>query len=889
MRIIQANKWFHFFLVVILSITISACGGGSDGSTVDPVGQGNPTPTPTPTPIPAARNLQQIVISPYLDSVAKGGQVHFSTIGIYDDQSSEDISADVIWSVDDETLASVDTSGNVLPLKAGMVTVYASTNGLQAQRSLTINDVSLDSIQVIPQQVELANGMQQTFQAIGNYSDGSTQDLSQQVLWGSSDTQVVQMASAVAQGKSVGSAIISASLDGISGQAILGVNSAQLQRIEITLNTPSLEIGLSSSISVQGFYSDQSISDVTSLASWQIDDTSVISIDASTEIVKALAVGTATIQADVSGFQANVSIQVNDAVLSKIEISPVNSSLPAGYKQQLQATGIYSNQTSQDLTQQVTWVSSNDAVAEIDNRLLSKGEVTAVNKGSTIITAYFAGKSATADLTVSDAVLTSIDVSPSSSKVAMGLQQQFKAIALYSDGSQTVVTDKVEWSSASSKATLVGSNKPGLFQANTQGNVFIIAKLNNEQGFTSLEITSATLDSLSLELETDKQALGTTQQLIARGHYSDGSNVEVTDQVNWGSSNTSVARVSNADGSKGLVTALSSGSVSVTAQFESIQANQAVEITAAVLQQIQISASSTDVFYINQQRTLGAVGTYSDGSTQSLTGQVQWISSSDQVVAVSNAGGSHGLMTALSAGLASVSASFAGVDSNALSLQVIDDPNHPASISISATPNVILNNGADSTTLQATIQALQSQGVIVDGTEVNFIIQEDGGTRTVAATTVDGVASISLTSTFNGFILVTAEVTNTDLNATTAVYSTDNFVRVLQVARGSKVVLLENNTVYQQGSLFVLYIRNLSNRDFNVLEFLVKNGGVDFSDSPVTDIAYLSGGVLEGGEYTVAGYQLDLDTPNNTISMEYILQDIPSQYKFGFGVNFNTP
>ncbi len=893
MSITQPNKWFNFFLVVMLSITISACGGASGSSAAEPASQVNPSSvTPDPvTTAPAARNLQQIVISPYLESIAKGAQIHFTSIGIYDDQSSEDISSEVIWSVDDETLASIDTSGNVLPLKAGVVTVLASTNELQAQRSLTINEATLDSIQVIPQQVEIANGMQQTFQAIGNYSDGSTQDLSQQVSWASSDTQLVQIASAVARGKSVGSAAILATLDGVSGQASLTVNSAQLQRIEISLNTPSLEVGLSSTISVQGVYSDQTISDVTALASWQVDDTSVVSVDASSTIVKALAVGTATIQADVSGFQADVSVLVNDAVLSKIEISPVNSSLPAGYKQQLQATGIFSNHTSHDLTEQVTWVSSDAAVAEVDNRLLSKGEVTAVGKGSTIISAYFAGQSAVADLTVSDAELMSIDVTPSSSKVVMGLQQQFEAIALYSDGSQKVVTDKVEWSSGSSKVTLVGSNKPGLFQANNQGDVLIIAKLNNVQSFTSLEITSATLDSLNLVLEVDKQALGTTQQLIAYGQYSDGSTVEVTDQVNWGSSNALVARVSNASGSKGLVTALSTGSVSVTAQLDSMQSSKALEITAAVLKQLQVSASSTDAFYINQQRALDAIGTFSDGSTQNLTGQVQWISSSDQVVTVSNASESVGLMTALSAGAASVSASFAGVDSNLLSLQVIDNPNLPASISISATPNVILNNGADSTTLKATVQPLQSQGVIEDGTRVNFIILEDGVSHIVAATTVGGEASISLTSVFNGFILITAEVENTDLNATTSIYSTDNFVRVLQIIPASKVVLINNNTEYEQGSLFALFIRNLSNRDLNVARFEVKNGEDNLPGSPVTDTnsVYLSGGVLEGSEYIVVGYELDFVTPNNGISLVYVLTDAARQNEYLLTYHFNTP
>ncbi len=878
MSFFHPNKLFHLLILALLAFSLTAC-GGSGGSTADPA------------PVtPSARSLQQIVISPYLDSVAKGGLVHFSTTGIYDDQSSEDITTQVIWSVDDETLANVDSSGNVLPLKAGVVTVTASTNGLQAQRSLIINEATLDSIQVIPQQVGLANGMQQTFQAIGNFSDGSTQDLSQQVSWASSDTHVVQMASAVALSNSIGSATISASLDGVAGRASLSVTSAQLQRIEVSMDNSNLEVGLSTPISVQGFYSDGSVRDVTALASWQVDNTAVVSVDESTKVVKALAVGSSTVQADVSGFQADIDIQVNDAVLSKIEITPVNASVAAGFKQQLQATGIFSNQTSKDLTDQVTWVSSDTTVAEIDNRQLSKGEVTAIQKGNTIISAYFADKSVTTDLTVSDAELMSINITSSSSKVALGLQQQFEATALYSDGSQKIVTDIVEWSSGSNKATLVDKDKPGLFQTNSQGNVLVIAKLKNEQSFTNLEITSATLNNLSLVLESDQQALGTAQQLIAYAQYSDGSTVDVTNHVNWISNNTSVAKVSNADGSKGVVSTVSTGSVSISAQLDSKQSSQTVEITAAVLQQIQISAFSNDSFYVNQQRALDAVGTYSDGSTQNLTGQVQWASTSELIVAVSNASESSGLMTALSEGSTNISASFSGITSNTLALQVVDNPNLPASISISATPNVILNNGSDSTTLNATVQPLQSQGVIADGTEVNFIILEGGVSRIVSATTVDGVARITLSSSqLNSFIPVTAEVANSDLNATTSVYSTDNFASVFQIVSASKALLIDNNTVYQQGSQFALFIRNLSNRDFEVITYLVKNGGVNFHDSPVTDAIYLSDGLLEGGEYTVAGYQLDEDTPDNTISIEYIMKNPVTLKGFGFWVNFNRP
>ncbi len=751
-------------------------------------------------------------------------------------------------------------------------------------------DVSLDSIQVIPQNVELASGVQQSFQAIGNYSDGSTKDLSKQVEWLSSDTQVAQVTAAVAVSNAAGTATISATLNGVSGQASLSVNSDILQSIEIIVNNPNLPVGLSSSITVLGFYSDQTIRDVTELASLQVDDASLVSIDSTTAMVQAIAIGHTTIRADVSGIQDEMALQVNDAVLSKIKISPENSTIAAGYKQQFTATGIYNNQSSWDLTGLVTWDSSDELIAEVDNQLQTKGEVTAIKKGSAILSAHFDEKSASTDLMVNDATLVSIDVTPASRTVAVGLQLQFEAIALYSDGSQKVVTDQVEWSSDSQIASLVSSNNPGRFKTNSPGDVLLIAKLNNKQGFTNLKISDATLDSLNVVAVTDKQALGTSQKLTANAKFSDGSEVDVTDQVSWVSTDASVAHVSNAAGDRGLVTALSTGTVSISAHMESISSSQTLEVTEGILQQIQLSSSSEDPLYINQQRSLDAVGIYSDGSQQNLTQQVQWMSSDDQIIAVSTASESPGLLTALSAGSASVSASFAGVTASDLSFQVIDNPDYPASISLSASPNVILNDGADSTTLQATVKPLQTSGAIEDGTVVNFIILENGVTRNDTATTIDGVASVRLTSVDVGSILVTAEVVDTDINATTTVNSTDNFARALLIGKSAEVIMSSDKSTYQPGSKFFLYLRNLSNRDFNILAFLARLDGVDFPDSPIKDASYLSEGVLEGGEYTSAGYQLDqVVTADKVISTGYILSDSATNKVFFFTVDYTVP
>ena len=75
-------------------------------------------------------------------------------------------------------------------------------------------------------------------------------------------------------------------------------------------------------------------------------------------------------------------------VLSSIVVTPAPpANLPASLSQQFTATGSYSNGTTQNITAQVTWASSNTAVATIS----AVGLATGVAAGSTNITASLSG------------------------------------------------------------------------------------------------------------------------------------------------------------------------------------------------------------------------------------------------------------------------------------------------------------------------------------------------------------------------------------------------------------------------------------------------------------------------------------------------------------------
>jgi Domain of unknown function (DUF4082)/Bacterial Ig-like domain (group 2)/Putative Ig domain len=88
--------------------------------------------------------------------------------------------------------------------------------------------------------------------------------------------------------------------------------------------------------------------------------------------------------------------------LTSITVTPANSSLTVGGTQQFAATGRYSDGSTQNLTSQVTWGSSNTAAATIS----STGLATAVASGTTTISATLGSVSGSTGLSVTAGPLT---------------------------------------------------------------------------------------------------------------------------------------------------------------------------------------------------------------------------------------------------------------------------------------------------------------------------------------------------------------------------------------------------------------------------------------------------------------------------------------------------
>jgi alpha-tubulin suppressor-like RCC1 family protein len=95
-----------------------------------------------------------------------------------------------------------------------------------------------------------------------------------------------------------------------------------------------------------------------------------------------------------------VTVSAQSVTLTSISLAPLNMTIAAGATQQFAATGHYSDQSTQDLTTQVIWTSSQVAIATISTAAGTDGLATGVAAGTTVISASLGGVSEETNLTV---------------------------------------------------------------------------------------------------------------------------------------------------------------------------------------------------------------------------------------------------------------------------------------------------------------------------------------------------------------------------------------------------------------------------------------------------------------------------------------------------------
>jgi len=232
--------------------------------------------------------------------------------GRYEDDSVRDVTAEAQWTSSNPEIASVSATGLVTPVAAGTTTVTASMEGVAGTTTLTVTNAQLVSIEIAPASPSIANGTRLAFAATGHFDDGSTQDLTSQATWSSSEPTVTIDNAAGSEGLAASTALgstsstITASFDGISGQATLTVNAVALTSVAVTPATAEITVGRSQQFAATGTFSDATTQVLTNEVAWESSAPSVATVSATGRAVGVFA-GTVTISATSSALLGSVA------------------------------------------------------------------------------------------------------------------------------------------------------------------------------------------------------------------------------------------------------------------------------------------------------------------------------------------------------------------------------------------------------------------------------------------------------------------------------------------------------------------------------------------------------------------------------------------------------
>lgn len=206
----------------------------------------------------------------------------------------------------------------------------------------------------------------------------------------------------------------------------------------------------------------------------------------------------------------------------------------------------------------ITWTSANPEIASVNEN----GIVTAVSEGTATITAKVDNAEATCTVTVTLAPITEI-----------ALDKTELTLTAESTDQLTVTTEingkPITWTSSNTAVVSVDEN--GKLTAVSEGVATVTAKVDNAEATCSVTVTPAPITEITLNK---------TELTLSLAGDTASDQLSVTTDINgkpitWTSSDPGIASVN----SQGKVTAISMGTVTITAQVEEAQATCTVTVT----------------------------------------------------------------------------------------------------------------------------------------------------------------------------------------------------------------------------------------------------------------------------------------------------------------------
>ena len=384
------------------------------------------------------------------------------------------------------------------------------------------------------------------------------------------------------------------------------------------------------------------------VASWISSNPTVASVSTS-GVVSALAVGSATITAEIEGRTANLQLNVTEIPPISVTISPDTFQLASGTTRQIIPVVIDSTgRVAQNLnSRQVVWQSSNLAVANVS----LTGVVTGTGAGSARLSVTVDGIRSNEIVVQVSQTVASVTLSPSATQI-LRVGGTVQVTATPKDNQGVVIVGRtVIWTS--NNPTIASVSSSGLVTAIAVGGTSITADIDGVSRSLNVTVTLVPIGSVTYTPSRDTLVAGDVMQYNAVVKDTAGRTLTtlVGRSLSTQSNNTPVATLTTV----GVVNAIAQGVAVLVLTVDGVASND-LTITVAQVASVTVTPSPGTVS-VGATLQLTAVLKDIQGNVLTTSRAITWSTNSPNFALVSPAG----IVTGVAAGQATITAQINGV------------------------------------------------------------------------------------------------------------------------------------------------------------------------------------------------------------------------------------
>lgn len=466
----------------------------------------------------------------------------------------------VTWSSSDEEVATV-VNGVVNALKPGNATITVTTadGNKTAQCAVTVTEkvvIPVSSITVSPKEATVKTGASVTLTGEIQPENASNQNM----IWTSDNEGVATVAGGVVTGVAEGTATItatSAENDTIHDTATITVENGEPEIVEVeSVSVEPAALSLTEEETRKLAHTITPSNATNQKVSWSSDNEAVATVSQE-GVVTAIKEGTATITVTTESNNKTatciVTVTRKGIAVTGVKISSPALELKSGASETLTASVQPENATNQN----VSWASSNEAVATVNGGLVTAG---VAGTATITVTTEEGGFTATCEVTVkSEPEPEIIKVTGVTlDKQAVNIEVGKTAVIKESVQPENATNKNVTWDS---KNKAVASVENGTIKALKEGiaEIIVTTEDGNKTAICTVNVIPKQITVESIKINPSSAAMQTGTKATLRVVFTPEN--ATNKAVVWATNNDAVASVSN----EGVVTAKAAGTADITA------------------------------------------------------------------------------------------------------------------------------------------------------------------------------------------------------------------------------------------------------------------------------------------------------------------------------------